>query len=555
MYDKQSKSWKPVSDSAMADGSSGVDRLRAEFEEADRALASIEDNKNLIDAVYQMQQLADQGYADACLAMGQMFEYGWAVAKDTPLAVEWYKKASNAGSPEAFKALSGLKKSRSRKILIAVLALIVCAGAVVFAVFAPKIFSSNTEKNQKHEISFTLPENAELKKTENSVEHGKALTEVQEKYDSPEMKKGKTATDRILLIYNGDELDLSAYNVLDVIGNDNYYVLQFDNHTDAQACLDYLNTLDGTESAEFDTYSSTGSLNAIGSGYAKTYRPVYHSQHSGYDYYTWGAEAMGFDEYAVYLQKILPAEHHLVVGVIDSGIEPQPETESRILEGHDFVGTSNGKSDYNGHGTHVSGTILDCTQGLNIDVMPISIIFHDEDGSTTKSLMRQGVEYAIEQKVDVINMSVGGPAGSGSYAFEEAVKRAIDGGICFVCAAGNESDDAADYSPSRVERCITVSAIEKDGTPAYFTNYGDAVDVCAPGVDIVSYYPQPYGKEELQGTSMASPHVAALVAMMQLEFNEDPDVISFYVKSYCRQVGTNKRYYGAGLPDGSLITE
>lgn len=555
MYDKQSKSWRPV-ESAASESERFVseqDRLRAEFEEADRALASDDENERGVDAVYRMQQLAEEGYPDACLAMGQMFEYGWAVPKDKQVAIEWYKKAANAGSPEAVSILSNLRKARKLKIIIAVAAVVICLAAVIFAIFAPKIFSSKPEEKEAH-VELVLPENSVLYDSKSAEERGEIVAGNQEKYDSPEMKKGNEPTNRILVIYTGEKLDLSSFNVVEAITDGDYLVLQFLNHKDAQACMDYLNSLDETQNAEYDSYFSLSDNKSNSASSNSGYLPVYHSSVSGYDYYTWGARDMGMDEYSAYLQKILPSDHHITVGVIDTGIEPQAATQSRIIPGHDFTDGSNGMADYDGHGTHVSGTILDCTQGLNVDVMPISIFPRNEE-CTSSSLIREGVEYAIEKNVEVINMSLGGEYTYSDSIYENAIERAIDKGICVVCAAGNESENAGDYSPAHLERCITVAAVDSRGRPSYFTNYGEVVDVSAPGEEILSYYPQPEGMAELDGTSMASPHVAALVAMMQLEFNEKPEVISFYVKSYCRDLGNSKTRFGVGMPDGRMIVE
>lgn len=110
----------------------------------------------------------------------------------------------------------------------------------------------------------------------------------------------------------------------------------------------------------------------------------------------------------------------------------------------------------------------------------------------------------------VVNMSLGGGFSS---SMNDAAAAIVDAGIFLAVAAGNDGADSANYSPASEPSACTVGATDSSDTLAYFSNFGDLVDVLAPGVDVLSSVPGG-GSEELSGTSMASPHVAGLAAYL-----------------------------------------
>ena len=121
-----------------------------------------------------------------------------------------------------------------------------------------------------------------------------------------------------------------------------------------------------------------------------------------------------------------------------------------------------------------------------------------------------------------------------------------------VVAAGNGDDygnpeDTKICCPAHNDNCIVVAACDADGNTASFSNYGDAVDVTAPGVDIISYYPGST-LQALSGTSMAAPHISALAAMLKLYLpDRTPAQIEKYITDYCVDMGDSLRY-GDGIP-------
>ena len=132
------------------------------------------------------------------------------------------------------------------------------------------------------------------------------------------------------------------------------------------------------------------------------------------------------------------------------------------------------------------------------------------------------------------------------------IQDAVDQGIVVVVAAGNGDDYGNPVSttgecPAHLGNCIVVAACDNRDRLASFSNYGESVDVCAPGVDVVSYYPGDTFAA-LNGTSMATPHVSALVAMLKMIMpNKTPAQIEKYITDYCIDMG-NDMYYGAGIP-------
>lgn len=208
--------------------------------------------------------------------------------------------------------------------------------------------------------------------------------------------------------------------------------------------------------------------------------------------------------------------------IIDTGIDvDHPDLNVDAARG--FSAFTSGKDasvdDLNGHGTHVAGTVaaLDNNEGVvgvaaGATVVPVKVL--DRRGSGSYSGVIAGVDFvaANASNGDVANMSLGGPV---SDALDQAVLNAASNGIKFAIAAGNESQDANNSSPARVNHpnVYTISAIDQNDGFASFSNYGNPpVDYAAPGVSILSTY-KGGGTNTLSGTSMASPHVCGLLLL------------------------------------------
>jgi subtilisin family serine protease len=213
-----------------------------------------------------------------------------------------------------------------------------------------------------------------------------------------------------------------------------------------------------------------------------------------------------------------------VAWILDSGIDlDHPDLNVDASRGYNaFTSGKDGKSldDGNGHGTHVAGTIaaIDNTEGVigvaaGATVIPVKVL--GARGSGSYSGVIAGIDHvaANGSSGDVANMSLGGPV---SQAVDDAVKNAAQSsGVKFVLAAGNESTDANNSSPARVNgnNIYTISAMNSNDAWASFSNYGNPpVDYVAPGVSIKSTWKNG-GYNTISGTSMAAPHAAGVLLL------------------------------------------
>lgn len=222
----------------------------------------------------------------------------------------------------------------------------------------------------------------------------------------------------------------------------------------------------------------------------------------------------------------------VVIAVIDTGCDKNhPDLKDRIIGGRNFTTDDNGDvdnySDYNGHGTHVAGTIAATENGQGVvgvapeaKLLILKVLVNDPNNpelATGKyEWIVNAINYAVDQKVDIISMSLGGP--SDVPELHQAVKRAVENNILVVCAAGNEGDgnertEELSY-PAAYNEVISVGAVSLDGQISRFTNSNKEIDVVAPGEKILSTIPG--GKFAVfSGTSMATPHVSGALALIK----------------------------------------
>ncbi|WP_330241280.1 S8 family peptidase [Streptomyces sp. NBC_00525] len=200
--------------------------------------------------------------------------------------------------------------------------------------------------------------------------------------------------------------------------------------------------------------------------------------------------------------------------VIDTGVRTtHEEFGGRATSGYDAVDDDDSADDGNGHGTHVAGTIAGSSYGVakNAEIVAVRVL--DDSGSGTTEQVVAGIDWVTEhhQGPSVANMSLGGGA---DEALDAAVQKAIASGVTFAVAAGNESSDAGQGSPSRVPEAITVASSTVDDQQSSFSNYGPVVDLYAPGSDITSAWnDSDTGSNTISGTSMATPHVVGAAAV------------------------------------------
>ncbi|PRY61079.1 S8 family serine peptidase [Glycomyces artemisiae] len=200
--------------------------------------------------------------------------------------------------------------------------------------------------------------------------------------------------------------------------------------------------------------------------------------------------------------------------IVDTGINAShSEFTGRVGAGYDFIQNDSTPQDGNGHGTHVAGTVGGTTYGVAKNVTLHAVRVLDNSGSGTTAGVVNGINWVAANAVEpaVANMSLGGGY---SASLNNAVEAAVDAGVTFAVAAGNEDQDACNVSPASAPSAITVAASDDTDTRAYFSNFGSCVDVFAPGVDITSaWYSSNSATNTISGTSMASPHVAGAAAV------------------------------------------
>jgi len=307
------------------------------------------------------------------------------------------------------------------------------------------------------------------------------------------------------------------------------YVLELDRPADFAATLAALKADPGVEYAEEDGKVSTN----------LTPNDPYFSS-----YGSWGQayyDLWGLHTISASTAWDTSTGSGVVVAVVDTGIDynhpdiaanvwtnPNPGSSGHAndVRGWNFVSNTNDPMDDNGHGTHVAGTIAAVgNNGIgvigvawNAQVMAVKGL--DATGNGWDSNLGPALEYAVNNGADVISNSWSGQGTSQTTA--DAVDYAYNLGAVIVAAAGNNNSDASRYSPGNLWDVITVAATDTVGNKASFSNWGEKIDVAAPGVDILSLQASEStigtvvtpGYMRLSGTSMATPHVSGLAGLI-----------------------------------------
>jgi len=241
----------------------------------------------------------------------------------------------------------------------------------------------------------------------------------------------------------------------------------------------------------------------------------------------------------------------ILVAVVDTGVDyDHPDLAANYVPlGYDWVNNDPDPMDDNGHGTHCAGIIaavLNNGEGI-AGVAQVKIMAEkglDALGSGTEDDLANAIIYAVNLGADILSNSWGG---SDSALIHEAVKYAYDNGVLVVAAAGNAASRTKLY-PAAYDEVVAVTATDRDDAPAWFTSFGDWVEVSAPGVDIYStVWDDAY--TNMSGTSMSTPHVSGTAALIWSQF---PNMTRDWVRAQLRYTADDlgdpgfDEYYGYG---------
>jgi subtilisin family serine protease len=238
------------------------------------------------------------------------------------------------------------------------------------------------------------------------------------------------------------------------------------------------------------------------------------------------------------------------VYIIDTGIyTAHNDFGGRASVGVNYV-TGESNQDENGHGTHCAGTAAGNTFGVAKGATLIAVKVLNRGGSGTFDNVVAGVSWVVNHNSNgnkkVSSMSLGA---QGTYpALTSAVQASARAGVPVVVAAGNSNANACSFTPAGVTEAITVGSTERTDRRSSFSNYGNCLDIWAPGTSITSaWIGSPTATNTISGTSMACPHVAGYVSIL---FEENPSIDNDAIHKYFNDFGNKDKI--TGIPTSPL---
>jgi len=278
----------------------------------------------------------------------------------------------------------------------------------------------------------------------------------------------------------------------------------------------------------------------------------------------WGLQAINVTD--IWERVPVDKRSSVTIAVIDTGVDVDHEDlKDSIVAGYDFVNQDDNPDDDNGHGTHVAGIAAAITNnGKGIagvaggaKIMPVKVL--NAKGVGTSLDIYLGIMYAVNNGADVINLSLGSQIPG--LLVKEAVDYALANDVVVVAASGNDYSEMVGY-PAAFDGVIAVGAVDYySGNYMYtasFSNYGSELDITAPGVDIFSTFPYELdtfdglqdGYTLLDGTSMASPFVAGMAALLRAE---NPDLSCEEIRKSLLDNAYDIKYYGWDIYSGAGV--
>lgn len=445
------------------------------------------------------------------------------------------------------------KKKKQIKVILLITLVVLILGVGTWGIF--KVINNNGEPQSNEQIDLSQFELKEL-----IVETKLPENDMKEQYNSKNIK--------VLLTGENNETKM--------------YLLNYDTEEQTREAYEKLKKDKNIEKVDINKVVTRNEAPQL------PQRIIEWALTSGDTMTSWGAVSMGLDET---LAKVNSKQNNpeVIVAVLDTGfnMEHNVVTEdesisSRIMEGYNAIDSNTNIDDDDpkgGHGSNVGSIILEGAPD-NVKIMPIKVLNAEGKGSTADIII--GMNYAIENGADIINMSLGGE-GRVPDVQQAAIDRAYERGITVIVASGNGDEDGnalnldeqgIDASPAEAEHVIAVGAVrtklmetDDDFITKYdqyiksgatdmeitsFSNYGSALDFAAPGMYIIGFASKVYGAPVsiLAGTSQATPHISAAAATIK-SYNKEytSDQIETILKYYAYDLGEQGKdpYYGNGF--------
>lgn len=330
--------------------------------------------------------------------------------------------------------------------------------------------------------------------------------------------------------------ETETFDAVSVAEYGSLLVLQFDNLSSAQKAYDYYSSAREVQYVEYDKELSAADVDDD------------EEESSDGEHLSWGVESTGLDRLCNELVENNVALEKTVVAVIDSGVDYNHEFLKNRVE-ITRINTSSGGSrndcmDTSGHGTQVAGVIADSTPE-SVVIKPYRVL--DDYGNGTFISVAAGINCAVDDGVDVINLSLG--FYEDSKVLREAITYALENDIVVVGAAGNDATDDPFY-PASYPDVLKITAVNSQFYAANFTNFGDDVNFAAPGVKI-NTTKLGGGYTTVSGTSFAAPFASAEAAIIKAvmpsaSFEDVFDIMKEYAVLDTYQSYNTDRY-GWGL--------
>ncbi len=313
-----------------------------------------------------------------------------------------------------------------------------------------------------------------------------------------------------LIVKSEEKIDtLNAVSVIS--GYRNLWILQFENSDDTAEAYKYYANLAEIEYVTPDKIVTMQSADEFTE-----------------EQKIWPGEMTRTTEVTEYLETQNSEE--VTVGIIDSGLDYNNDIfEGRLVDkGVNLIEPNENTAmsdDPKSHGTHIAGIIaMNTPDTAKLRAYKI----FDFKGNSTELLVITAIDLAVSDGMDIINLSLGT---ADSYALRESLQNAYDSGTVIVTASGNQGINCSDTLPAAFDGAITVGAVDKDGTPADFSNFGATLDIVAPGVGIYSCLNgNKYGL--ISGTSMATPFVSSAAAIL---LGSNPDLAPSEVETLLKE--------------------